>query len=725
MAKLTPEVREAIIEAARQFNVPADVMFAVARQESAFKPDAKARTSSATGLFQHIDSTWNTMVDRYGSRFGITRQTPRTDPKASALMGAAFMAENARQLNAVGLEVTPSSLYMAHFAGAKGAIKALTAPPDKPASAVFGRAAAKANSFMSGKTVAEVRQFFDNKMARYTEQYAPATPANMNKTGIGWAGSIAPALEPIEPDQASYTQRDQYGMYAPVPTARPDIYAEYEAQRANAFSDLPAIATAISAAANPSQLGGLNYSVPSASPLPNPSQLGGLNYSVPAAPFSGRASYPETPRSFPPQSAPASSSYPETPRSFPSQSPSYQTDNRATQAMFDALPMDTYFQDKLAKAAKAENNKIGLASRFPGMGDIPERVAPSYPTSTGISAAIGGAGRPSAPSVGSMPGATPAGLGGLNYSVAPATKSAAPPMSAGLARTPAQLGGLNYSVPPATQPSLADQYANYGAGKATTNRAPNDPRAAAYRSMPPAPVMAAAIDRIDIPNSAVPAPAISPSTLAAQYAAYGAGKIAPTQSAATTTQSTPKPSATIAQKATPPALSAPRTVAPRTVTPYAPPAAPAMTPERAKALGMVETVPGMYMPNVAANPAQVMRDQAGLIARNPIASIGKMIAGTLLGGVFHAGGGLRNVAAPLAQAITGNRQQNSNKAPSGLPQAVAAALGGVGGSYSGPGGIGGYTGGGFQASPSGFGNYGSDGSFNGGMQSSSGFTFDR
>lgn len=125
------------------------------------------------------------------------------------------------------------------------------------------------------------------------------------------------------------------------------------------------------------------------------------------------------------------------------------------------------------------------------------------------------------------------------------------------------------------------------------------------------------------------------------------------------------------------------------------------------------------MPNVKGNPAQVMKDQMGLIAANPIASIAKMAMGAMLGGVFHSG--------------LGNMFQNTgnNNAGNALGNIASAAVGGIGsiggagGTFNGPGGFGGYNGGGFQASSGGFGNYGSDGGFNSGMQSSSGFTYDR
>ena len=148
-----------------------------------------------------------------------------------------------------------------------------------------------------------------------------------------------------------------------------------------------------------------------------------------------------------------------------------------------------------------------------------------------------------------------------------------------------------------------------------------------------------------------------------------------------------------------------------------------MTPERAKALGMVPTpgVPGAYMPNVAANPAQVMRDQMGLIAANPLEALGRMVVGALQGGVF--GPGLNNIQSFAGGLFGGS--SGSDATPERTSEAYGGSLGGLGGSYTGPGGVGGYTGGGFQASPGGWGNYGSDGSFNSGFQSSTGFQYDR
>ena len=71
----------------------------MAARESGFDPKAKAKTSSAAGLFQFIEQTWLGAVKHYGGKHGleafaadITVQEPYA--RSSAMMatsGAAFM----------------------------------------------------------------------------------------------------------------------------------------------------------------------------------------------------------------------------------------------------------------------------------------------------------------------------------------------------------------------------------------------------------------------------------------------------------------------------------------------------------------------------------------------------------------------------------------------------------------------------------------------------------
>src|ERR1051326_8110165 len=48
-----------------------DYLLSQARIESSLNPDAHARTSSATGLFQFIEQTWLGMVKQHGAAHGL------------------------------------------------------------------------------------------------------------------------------------------------------------------------------------------------------------------------------------------------------------------------------------------------------------------------------------------------------------------------------------------------------------------------------------------------------------------------------------------------------------------------------------------------------------------------------------------------------------------------------------------------------------------------------
>lgn len=159
--------------AATDVGVDADILIKIAQAESSLNPDAKARTSSAGGLFQFIDSTWKDMVKRHGDKYGIT-VADKFDPRANSIMGAIFTQENANRLKPVlGREPNAREVYLAHFSGAGTAKKVLAKMkqnPNAPASEAWGSAAIKANKsifYNNGKlrTVEEVFNRLTNKVA--------------------------------------------------------------------------------------------------------------------------------------------------------------------------------------------------------------------------------------------------------------------------------------------------------------------------------------------------------------------------------------------------------------------------------------------------------------------------------------------------------------------------------------------------------------------------------
>jgi hypothetical protein len=162
-----------------------DYLYKVAVRESSLNPQAKAKTSSAAGLFQFIEQTWLAAVKKYGASHGLANEAANisvtangryvvADPalrkdildlrfdadKAAALAGELALENKTALENGLGRAIDAAELYAAHFLGPTGAKKLLSADASHSAAALLP-AAAKANRpvFYDGareRTVGEV-----------------------------------------------------------------------------------------------------------------------------------------------------------------------------------------------------------------------------------------------------------------------------------------------------------------------------------------------------------------------------------------------------------------------------------------------------------------------------------------------------------------------------------------------------------------------------------------
>jgi hypothetical protein len=169
LSVIPPRIETALKRASKATGTDFDYLLKTAQRESAFKPGAKAKTSTAAGLFQFIEQTWLSTLKDAGPRHGLGQvadaitRTPsgkyvvsdpatrnaifalRFDPKLSALMAGEFTRKNARVLEAhIGRKPSDGELYIGHFLGASKASKLINlarTDPNSPAAPNFARAA--------------------------------------------------------------------------------------------------------------------------------------------------------------------------------------------------------------------------------------------------------------------------------------------------------------------------------------------------------------------------------------------------------------------------------------------------------------------------------------------------------------------------------------------------------------------------------------------------------
>lgn len=214
----TGHIQSAIAVASNRTGVDFSYLLGQAQVESGMRADARASTSSATGLFQFVDQSWLAVVKEHGAEHGmgwaadsITQTSSgryvindpamrrqvldlRKDPTASSLMAAEHASDNKDALEqSLGRPATGTDLYMAHFLGLGGArsfLKRMDANPNQSGAALFPAAArANRNIFYNAsgqpRTLGEIYGRFGDKL----DQGAAANGA----TGLASLGGTIPA----------------------------------------------------------------------------------------------------------------------------------------------------------------------------------------------------------------------------------------------------------------------------------------------------------------------------------------------------------------------------------------------------------------------------------------------------------------------------------------------------------------------------------------------------
>lgn len=257
--QISGEVLSGIQQASASTGVDFSFLMAQAAKESGFNPDAKAKTSSASGLYQFVEQTWLSVVRKHGAEYGLGDMASkikiaddgklvvadralrkeildlRRDPEIAAAMAAEHAADNEARLDAkLDREVKPVDLYLAHFLGLQGAVnflRAMEKNPDQSAADISPRAAAANKSifYTADGTPRSLQQIYDRFAERIDTEMAAyddlddAMPATM-LANARLPGSIASGGG----DRAVYGQTNPGGILSPfmlvtlaqLPTAR-------------------------------------------------------------------------------------------------------------------------------------------------------------------------------------------------------------------------------------------------------------------------------------------------------------------------------------------------------------------------------------------------------------------------------------------------------------------------------------------------------------------------
>lgn len=202
--KVHQSVVEHVVKAAQTTDMDPALLMAIAEKESNFITRARARTSSASGLFQFVEKTWLQAMKHFGHRYGRAEEAKaiasddgasvapqqrakilglRNDPYLSAALAAEMLKKDGAKIaEKIGRPLTPGETYLIHFLGPEDAerfMKTMNEAPNVSAAALLPRPA-RANRpifyeqqgrKLKDRSVAEVHEAFEEMMGKRTNRY--------------------------------------------------------------------------------------------------------------------------------------------------------------------------------------------------------------------------------------------------------------------------------------------------------------------------------------------------------------------------------------------------------------------------------------------------------------------------------------------------------------------------------------------------------------------------
>lgn len=203
--KVRQSIVERVVQAANKTEMDPALLMAIADKESSFSSTAKAKTSSASGLFQFVEKTWFEAVKSFGGRYGHDEEAKaiasadapatvapqkraqilnlRNDPYLSAALAAEMLKKDGAKIaEKLGRALTAGETYLIHFLGPEDAarfMKTVEEAPNTSAAALLPKPA-RANKpifyeqqgrKLKDRSVGEVHEAFEAMMGKRTSRY--------------------------------------------------------------------------------------------------------------------------------------------------------------------------------------------------------------------------------------------------------------------------------------------------------------------------------------------------------------------------------------------------------------------------------------------------------------------------------------------------------------------------------------------------------------------------
>jgi hypothetical protein len=230
-------VLSALRGAADQTGADFDYLLNTAMRESSLNPDAKASTSSATGLFQFVEQTWLGTLQRHGADHGLGQYANsitlgkdghysvadkglrreilalRKDPKIASLMAGELTNDMRTDMEtSLGRGVSAGELYVAHFLGPQSAVKMIRTAETSPgttAASLFADAA-QSNSTIFYARNGQARSVASVLEALKSRHAGTQLPPTSHPAAPSVATMVAQDAMQVEPLRGSMVEATAY-----------------------------------------------------------------------------------------------------------------------------------------------------------------------------------------------------------------------------------------------------------------------------------------------------------------------------------------------------------------------------------------------------------------------------------------------------------------------------------------------------------------------------------